>query len=444
MSETFSALRGKRIGIWGVGREARALAAQLERLLDQGIAVAVSDAPDSRGPGLAPTYTSGTELLGALLTCDVVVRSPGVSIYRSEVEALRARGIPVVTATSLWLAEPHDAPIVGVTGTKGKSTTASLIAHLLRSTGCTAELAGNVGRPAIELLGRPTPDVYVLELSSYQIADTQSGVDIAVFTTLFPEHVDWHGSSERYFADKVRLLELPPLRLAVLNACDRRLREITPTSPVVHYGCEGDFLVDGDAIVHRGKRIVADDDLPLRGAHNLLNLCAALTAVDAVGRVPADVRAAVASFQGLPHRLRSLGWRDGVEWIDDSISTTPESTIAALAAFSDDRRVVLIGGGFDRDQDYARLGREIARRGTMVIGLPTTGPRLIDAARQAGANASHLLDAHDLASAVSLARGSASAGGLVLLSPAAPSFGEFASFEERGRRFAELAGFVSP
>ncbi len=441
MSATISALSGKRVGIWGIGRETIAFAAQLERALGERLAVAVSDADDPRGPELATTYAHGEELLPALMTCDVVVRSPGVSIHRPEVRELTDRGIAVTTSTALWLDEPREAPVIGVTGTKGKSTTASLIAHLLRAAGAAVELAGNVGRPAIELLATPVPDVYVLELSSYQIADLRTGVDIAVVTSLFPEHLDWHGSTERYFADKLRLLSLPPLRLAILNGCDERLRDAATTARVVRYGCEGEFRLRETAIVRQGDLIVGVEDLPLHGEHNLLNLAGALSAASAVDRLPADLTAALATFEALPHRLRSLGWRDGVEWIDDSISTTPESTIAALRSFPERRPLVLIGGGFDREQDFASLGAELARRGATVIALPANGQRLVQAARAAGAAPGRLLEAEDLEGAIGLARGAAASGGLVLLSPAAPSFGQFASFEERGRRFAELAGF---
>jgi UDP-N-acetylmuramoyl-L-alanine---L-glutamate ligase len=443
MSATLSALRDSRVGIWGIGRETIAFAGRLRRVASQGVAVAASDAPDPRAAELAERTASGDELLPALLTCDVVVRSPGVSIYRDEVRELEAAGIRVTTSTALWLDEPRAAPVIGVTGTKGKSTTASLIAHLLRAAGATVELAGNVGRPAIELLDVPAPELYVLELSSYQIADLRTGVDVAVVTSLFPEHLDWHGSTERYFADKLRLLSLAPLRLAVINGCDERLRDAATTARVVRYGCEGEFTLRGSAVVRRGDLIVGAEDLPLHGEHNLLNLAGALSAASAVDRLPADVTGALATFEALPHRLRSLGWREGVEWIDDSISTTPESTIAALRSFPERRPLVLIGGGFDREQDFASLGAELARRGVTVIALPANGERLVQAARAAGAIDGRLIEAEDLEAAIGLARRAAASGGVVLLSPAAPSFGQFASFEERGRRFAELAGFAT-
>jgi len=444
--------------------------ARVSRDLRSGSARGTGDLPPSGG-----TEVSGAEIMPALLECDVVVRSPGVSTHRPELQALRRQGVAVVTSTGLWLAEPRNVPVIGVTGTKGKSTTAALTAHLLRGAGVVIELAGNIGRSAIELLGAPTPDCYVIELSSYQIADLECGVDVAVFTNLHPEHADWHGSTAQYYTDKLRLAELAPVRAVVLNACDARLEEVTAhlrAAPArsagveahsgaaaarsagveahsgaaavrpepIEYGCRGQFT-SADGVVRRGtSTLLCESALGLRGSHNLLNLCAALTAAETRAELPEDIAATMKTFQPLPHRLQSLGFRDSVEWIDDSISTTPESAIAAVAALAD-RPLVLIGGGFDRGQDYRELAAILATRDVVIIGLPATGTRLVRQARDAGIATHHLLEADDLDRAVALARERAKRGGSVLLSPGAPSFGQFSSFEHRGMRFAELAGF---
>jgi len=430
--------------------------ARVSRDLRSGSARVSGDLPPSGG-----TEVSGAEILPALLECDVVVRSPGVSTHRPELQALRRHGVAVVTSTGLWLAEPRNVPVIGVTGTKGKSTTAALTAHLLRGAGLVIELAGNIGRSAIELLGAPTPDCYVIELSSYQIADLECGVDVAVFTNLHPEHADWHCSTAQYYTDKLRLAELAPVRAVVLNACDARLEEVAAhlraaaarsagvearsgaagvRPEPIEYGCRGQFT-STDGVVRRGtSTLLCESALGLRGSHNLLNLCAALTAAETRAELPEDIAATIKTFQPLTHRLQSLGFRDSVEWIDDSISTTPESVIAAVAALAD-RPLVLIGGGFDRGQDYRELAAILATRDVVIIGLPATGTRLVRQARDAGIATHNLLEANDLDRAVALARERAKRGGSVLLSPGAPSFGQFSSFEHRGMRFAELAGF---
>ena len=204
MSLRFSELDGANIGVWGAGREISSLAAQLARHLPRArIAVVALDSDpggDVCGTLGAPDahLATGAEIVGALAGCELVVRSPGVSIYRPELCALRAAGIPVTTATALWLAEREGRGVIAVTGTKGKSTTAALLAHLARASGQAVALAGNIGVPALDLLDRPPTETAVVELSSYQIADLEIGPEVAVITNLFREHTDWHGSEEAY------------------------------------------------------------------------------------------------------------------------------------------------------------------------------------------------------------------------------------------------------
>jgi len=218
----FSQLKGRSIGVWGAGREVRSLAEQIGRLPGTAITVTAFDvAPDPgtvaalRAPGAR--LAVGAEAVEALAGCDVVVRSPGVSIYKPEVQALLAGGTPVTTATSLWLAEHGSAGVLGITGTKGKSTTASLASHLARAAGVDVALAGNIGVPALDLLDREPAQLVILELSSYQIADLAIGPEVALVTSIFPEHVDWHGTDAVYRADKLKLLGLPGVRLALVN-----------------------------------------------------------------------------------------------------------------------------------------------------------------------------------------------------------------------------------
>ena len=195
-----------------------------------------------------------------------------------------------------------------------------------------------------------------------------------------------------------------------------------------------------DGIALRGELRAARAELPLPGEHNALNLCAALTALEALQIAP-PLPESLRGFAPLAHRLEELGERDGVLWVDDSISTTPESALAALATFAE-REVVLIGGGQDRGQDYSHLAHALALAQASVVGVPTTGPRLTAAARAAGLPAERAVDASDLGEAVSRAKALARPGAVVLLSPAAPSYDSFRNFEERGERFRELAGIA--
>jgi UDP-N-acetylmuramoyl-L-alanine---L-glutamate ligase len=452
----FSELDGASVGVWGAGREISSFADQLARRLPSArIAVAAFDAPPGddvrhtlRSPdarivlGASDAASLGadarSEIVAALSGCDVVVRSPGVSIYRPELQALHAAGTPVTTATSLWLAEHGGAGVIGVTGTKGKSTTAALAFHLARSSGRTALLAGNIGVPALDLLDAEPAEVTVLELSSYHTADLEIGPQVALVTNLYREHSDWHGSEQAYRADKLRLLGLPGVRAVVLNARDERLSGIAAYVETLRFGSPGGWDATAAGIALRGELQATIGELPLRGPHNVLNLCAALTALEGLGVEPAPLPGSLDGFRALPHRLETVAEHDGVEWVNDSISTTPESAIAALASFPG-RQLVLVAGGQDRGQDYGKLAAALAAVEATVIGVPTTGPRLVAAARRAGVPSSRAIEARDMAAAVELARSLASTGSAVLLSPAAPSFDRYSNFEERGERFSELA-----
>lgn len=457
----FSELDGASVGVWGAGREISSFADQLARRLPSArIVVAAFDAPPGddvgdtlRSPGArivlaAPDAVNDgaqarSEIVAALSGCDVVVRSPGVSVHRSELQELRAAGTPVTTATSLWLAEHGPAGVLGVTGTKGKSTTAALAFHLAGASGRTARLAGNIGVPALDLLDEQPAQVTVLELSSYHTADLEIGPEVALVTNLYREHTDWHGSERAYRADKLRVLGLPGVRAAVLSARDERLAEVDVEVETLRFGQPGGWDVLDGGIALRGELLAADDELPLRGEHNALNLCAALTGLEALGVAPVPLPGSLEGFEPLPHRLETVIVRDGVAWVNDSISTTPESTIAALASFPG-RELILIGGGQDRGQDYAQLAGLLAGAGATVIGVPSTGERLLGAARAAGVSPARAIAAADMHEAVEIARTLAHPGVTVLLSPAAPSYDNYRDFEQRGERFRALAAGAPP
>ena len=397
----FSELDGRRIVLWGLGRETRALRAELERRL-----------PSAQISAVIDDATPAPQAREAIACADVLVRSPGVSVYKPLIQEALAAGRTVTTATALWLAQRGGVHVIGVTGTKGKSTTATVAWHLLSQLTAT-ELAGNIGRPVIELLDTPADTWVVCELSSYQITDLTVGPEVALLTNLSREHTDWHGSEERYRADKLRLFDLPGVRAAVRPLGDR-----------------GGW-----------QPVVAPDQIPLRGRHNAENVAAAVAAIRAAGFEPPLLPQALAGLQPLPHRLQTVhSDARGVEWVNDSISTTPESAIAAVESFPG-RPLVLIAGGSEREQDYARLGAVLAARAaqTRLVLLPDTGERIAAAAASQGFGRGRMSTAGDMRQATRVARMLAAPGGVVLLSPAAPSFNAYANFEERGDEFAALA-----
>ena len=434
----FSELDGATVGVWGAGREIRSFAAQLCRRLPTAkiAVVALDDADAELAPELiGARVVTGPHVVPALAGCDAVVRSPGVSIYREELREVGRRGVPITTATALWLAETGGTGVIGVTGTKGKSTTATLVAHLARAAGRRVHLAGNIGAPALDLLDTPPGDLVVVELSSHQIADLARGPQVAVVTNLHPEHLDWHVTERNYRADKLRLLGVDGVHAVVVNGRDPALVDAASAAAnATLFGVPDGWDVTPDGVAHRGELVVASARLSLRGEHNALNLCAALAALVAAGVALPPLPDALDGAPTLPHRLEVVADRDGIVWVDDSISTTPESTLAALRSFPD-REIVLIAGGKDRGQDYAELGRVLAERGAAAIGLPVTGARLVSAARSAGVPESRAVEASDMQAAVAVARSLASRGAAVLLSPAAASYNSYVSFEQRGADF---------
>jgi UDP-N-acetylmuramoylalanine--D-glutamate ligase len=454
-------LDGRRVALWGLGREGRATLRAIRRVLPELPLTVLDDAsppPEAEDvlTGDVRIVTGRDAVAGVLGDFDVVVKSPGISLYRPEVEEAKRRGVHVTSATRIWFAEHPDARAVCVTGTKGKSTTASLVVCLLRAAGVVAELRGNVGRP---LLDPPeaAPDVWVVEVSSYQAADLtapsggiggESTADpsVAVLLNLYPEHLDWHGDVATYYRDKLRLFAGQRRGVAVVNRADPASMGFSETlrRPVWFNDPRG-FHVAGGVVRDGERAVLSVARIALPGAHNHGNVCAALTAVRCLYPEiePASLVPAVESFRGLPHRLMPLGERDGVLYVDDSISTTPQSTMAALATFAD-RAVTVLVGGYERHLPYDELARDLVTRPVhAVVTLPPSGVRIAAAVRRelgASAGPPALIEAGDLAEAVAQARRVTPAGGVVLLSPAAPSYGAFRNFEERGDVFAREAG----
>lgn len=457
---------GGRIALWGWGREGRAAYAALRAARDSGLGIRDSGASplpltlfcnedeveSARALGDAALTIETDASAERLAGFDVVIKSPGISPYTPSALAAAARGTRFIGGTALWFAEHADADgfvrgTVCVTGTKGKSTTTALLAHLLRAGGHTTALAGNIGLPLLELLApNAAAEYWAIELSSYQtgdVADSGARPDVAVALNVFPEHLDWHGSHERYMADKLRLLTQARPRIAVLNANDPRLSTLSlPDSEVRWFGREDGWHLREDSL-YRGDDLVMDTaSLPLPGRHNRGNLCAVLTAIEALGLEAGPLAAHAADFQPLPNRLQTVGTRDGLTFVNDSISTTPHATLAALEVFRG-RRVAVLVGGHDRGLPWEEFADAMRTNVPLcIVTMGQSGPRihdlLVPVAKQAGFR---LEAASDLADAMQRAAGALAGEGVVLLSPGAPSFGPYRDYVARGRHFAQLAGF---
>ncbi|MPY96117.1 MAG: UDP-N-acetylmuramoyl-L-alanine--D-glutamate ligase [Acidimicrobiia bacterium] len=407
--------------------------------------VLVDDSPAATGPQGTPLRT-GAAGAAALAAAEVVVKSPGISRHRPDVARLEAGGAVVTGGMAIWLEAMAGTPVVGVTGTKGKSTTAALLHRLLEVAGVPATLAGNIGVPVLSLLGpdvpRPAGRVHVVEVSSYQAADVSCSPSLGVLTSLHPEHLDWHGSLDRYLDDKLNLFahgSRDDLRVLVgphVELAEGRLGRLPATVLRPTVAEEGLVLAPGD--------VLAPSQWPLAGRHNLENAALAVAAAGALGVEVAErphvVREALEGFVPLAHRLTLLGRTDGgLDFVDDTLSTVPQSTVAALAAFGH-RAVTVIVGGHDRGVDVGELAAALAGRAepTAVACVPDTGARVAEALRAGPPSATLATEAADLDAAVAWAVRHTPPGGVVLLSPAAPSYNRYRSHEELSSRFAEL------
>jgi UDP-N-acetylmuramoylalanine--D-glutamate ligase len=444
---------GGRIALWGWGREGRAAYHAIRSRLPElplTLFCSPSEAEETRAIG-DRWLCAGTEVTAeALALHALVVKSPGISPYRLEALAAAAQGTSFIGGTTLWFTEHATTDgvardVLCVTGTKGKSTTSALLAHLLRCAGTRTALAGNIGVPLLELLDAHA-DAWVVELSSYQTRDVAaSGVrpSIAIVTNVFPEHLDWHGSEARYVEDKLALLTEAKPRIAVLNAADPRLAALSlPDSDVHWYGNAEGWHLCGDEL-YRGNTFIMDTkSLPLPGRHNRSNLCAVLTALEAFGLDAIALAPHAADFQPLPHRLQLLGECDGISYVNDSISTTPHATLAALELYRD-RAVAVLVGGHDRGLPWEAFADAMrAHAPAAVITMGQNGPRILDLLSAVAEERSFVLEAAtDLPDAMAKARAALPDGGVLLLSPGAPSFGAYKDYTARGRHFTELAGF---
>jgi UDP-N-acetylmuramoylalanine--D-glutamate ligase len=452
-----SQLDGKRVALWGWGREGRAAWRVLRsRLPSQPLTLFCAPAEAEGAAALGDALLAIRTQVDAesLAAFDVVVKSPGISPYRDTVRDATAHGTRFIGGTALWFAE-HAAAGHGrticVTGTKGKSTTTALLAHLLRAGGHRTALAGNIGLPMLELLdvdasAQDAPAFWTIELSSYQtgdVADSGARPDVAVALNVFPEHLDWHGSEARYVADKLRLLTDARPRVAIVNATDPAIAALSlPDSDVRAFNTDAGWHLRGDVLYRGEARVMDTTHLPLPGRHNRGNLCAVLAAIEALGLDATALAQHAATFRPLPHRLQPVGTRDGIAYVNDSISTTPHASLAALACYAD-RRVALLAGGHDRGIDWHAFAEAMRERApAAIVTLGQNGPKIHALlAPLAAQGAFALAEARDLEDAVRQARALLGGEGVVLLSPGAPSFGAYQDYVARGRHFAALAGF---
>ena len=423
----FADLAGKRVGIFGYGVEGRATRRRLDGVTSD--VVVVDDATSDDRDVLA-SHEGG---LAALAECDVVLKSPGIPRRRADVLDLERHGVTVTSSLNLWLHEIDRSRVVAITGTKGKSTTTALVTFFLQCLGETATRLGNFGQPPYD----PDLDVshgwLVLEVSSFQCVDIDVAPGLVMVTSLGEDHLDWHGTFEQYRRDKLSLTRAHGDHRTLVAA------SATARDAVDQIGGDVSFIDPDESGLA--------STLGLLGEHNNANVALALHGVAllaerGVDEVRAPVFELASSFEPLRGRLTLVASEDldGAtrRYVDDGLATSALPTVAALEVFANEA-VALIAGGFDRGVDYAPVARAVAARTapTVLITMGDAGQRIGDALTQFAPGVRQIA-VSSMRDAVLEARDALRGGGVILLSPGAPSFDQYRNWEARSEDFSAI------
>jgi len=425
---------GKRVTVAGLGHFGGGISAA-RWLASRGARVLVTDtlAPEKLAEsvrqldGLGIEFRLGEHRDEDFTGSDLVVASTAIPPHNPYLTAARNAGVPITTEIRLFV-ERCPATVWGVTGTKGKSTTTAMLGRML-ATRFKTFVGGNIGKSLLEDLERiGRDDIVVLELSSFMLhylGQIAWSPHVAVVTLIADDHGPWHGSHQEYIEAKKNILRnQKPDDFAVLNEESPLAMDFAKSTRarVIAYG------------LGNRKRF----DLKIPGEHNQLNVQAAFTAAQTAGIDFSDAQRALCDFLGLPHRLQLVHESGGVRYFNDSIATIPDAAIAALGAFPS-RKVIQIVGGFDKQLPLVAMCTALGKRAKAVLCIGQIGPDIARIMGQSQSGGADVSNCGNLATAIVKARSIAVPGDVVLLSPGTSSYGQFASFEERGEAFACLA-----
>jgi len=392
-------------------------------------------------PALREQFPDTELLLGGFDTtvmesCNQIIISPGVSLYDPEIAKIIDSGVPVVGDIEIF-ARHADAPVIAITGSNGKSTVSAMVAEMARTAGRVVRLGGNFGMPALDLLADSPPDLYVLELSSFQLESTMSlNCTAAAVLNLSPDHLDRYRTMEEYLDAKLRIYRGDGA--VIVNADDPLLKNHTPAArKLLYFGSgvpqPGQYGVrkrHGELwLAKGGECLMPVSELHINGFHNVSNALAALALGDAAGLPQGAMLKALKSFKGLPHRMEWVAEWDGVTWYNDSKGTNVGATVAALQGLNG--KAVLIAGGLGKGADFSLLKEAVAQKCRAVVLIGRDAP-LIEKALDRVVPVVH---AGDMQDAVQQASHYATSGDSILLSPACASFDMFVNYEDRGRVF---------
>lgn len=383
---------------------------------------------------------------------DIVFRSPSVLPTREELVTAANKGA-IITSEIEMVLKLAPCKIIGVTGTEGKTTTTSIIYEILKSSGKNCFLGGNIGKPIFtEIKNMKPEDIVVLELSSFQLMGMEVSPDISVVTNMYPDHLNIHSSYEEYQQAKKNIfLHQNENGVVILNYDNEITRKFADEvkSNLVYFSSlqklKNGYVYDRkDETIKRyangkSENILKKQEIKLRGIHNYENICAALAATAPIVDEKSQIKA-IKEFNGVEHRLEFVRELNGVKYYNDSIGTSPASTIAGLNAF--DENIILLAGGSDKGLDYTEIGETIAKKVRVLLLTGPTAEKIENATKLAmsksGKETVEIIHCKDLQEAVSMANEKAKSGEIVLMSPASASFDAFKNFIERGIKFKEF------
>lgn len=446
--------RGKKVAIIGIGVSNLPL---LEYFYDLNARVTIFDSKESNQISVEAMqkiekygfeFIGGKDSLSRLKGFDIIFRSPSCMPDRPELVEAVENGA-VLTSEIEMVLKLAPCKVIGVTGTEGKTTTTTLINEIVKKSGRKTYLGGNMGKPIFTKIRNVKPEnIIILELSSFQLSDMDISPDISVVTNIYPDHLNVHKSYEEYREAKKNIFKHQSENgIVVLNYDNEFTREFAKEAngKVIFFSSkeklDDGFIYDkADGTIKYCKdgvrrHIIKKEDIKLRGIHNYENICAALAATSSIVDVYTQVKA-IEEFTGVEHRLEFVRELNNVKWYNDSIGTSPASTIAGLNSFDED--IILLAGGSDKGLDYKEVGEAIARKVRALILTGPTSEKIENATKQAlNGKSIEIYYTSNMQESVNLAKEIAKAGDVVLLSPASASFDLYKNFEDRGHQFKD-------
>ena len=434
-----ASLRDKKIAVLGLGVSNRPL---VRLLLEYGCDVIGCDRTpreniDQEVLELGCKLSLGENYLENV-QADLLFRTPGMHPDHPAIAALRSRGAEVTSEMEVFFSV-CPCHIIAVTGSDGKTTTTTLVSEMLKKSGKTVWLGGNIGTPLLPLVKQMQPEDYaVVELSSFQLMDMHHSPARAVVTNLAPNHLDVHKDMEEYVAAKTNIFRYQGKEdLLILNG-DNAI-----TDGFAGKGITRKFSRQGQAhvcirdgfICRGGEPVLAVEDILLPGVHNIENYMAAIAVVEGLVS-DEDIRYVAKNFGGVEHRIELVRFKDGVRFYNDSIASSPSRTIAGLRSFPE--KVILIAGGYDKHIPYDELGPEICKHVKKLFLGGATGPQIRAAVENCGGQQPEIYDCENFEDAVRQAAKAARAGDVVLMSPASAAFDQFKNFMVRGAFYKKL------